>query len=37
MKRIIPILLLVSCALLIINRSHAQDISKVTISIDLKT
>ncbi|AXY75508.1 hypothetical protein D3H65_16655 [Paraflavitalea soli] len=36
MKRIIPILLLVSCALLIINRSHAQDISKETISIDLK-
>lgn len=35
MKRIIPILLLVSCALLI-NRSHAQDINKVTISVDLK-
>jgi hypothetical protein len=36
MKRIIPILLLVSCALLSMNHSHAQDIDKVTISIELK-
>jgi len=35
MKRIIPILLLVSCALFT-NHSHAQDISKVTISLDLR-
>lgn len=35
MKRIIPILLLVSCALLSTNRIHAQDIDKVTISIEL--
>jgi hypothetical protein len=35
MKRIISILLLVSCALLSTNRIHAQDIDKVTISIEL--
>lgn len=36
MKRIIPILLLVSCALLSTNRTHAQDVNKVTISIELQ-
>jgi hypothetical protein len=35
MKRIIPILLLVSCALLSTNHILAQDIDKVTISIEL--
>jgi len=35
MKRIIPILLLVSYSLLLTNRIYAQDINKVTISIEL--
>src|SRR6185436_14908385 len=36
MKRIIPILLLVFCALMSANFSYAQDINKVTISIKLE-
>ncbi len=36
MKRIIPILLLVYSALLPINHTHAQDISKMAITIELK-
>jgi hypothetical protein len=36
MKRIIPILLLICFVLSSINRTHAQDINKVTISIELK-